>query len=408
MSRPHVLVLSYHLPDDEDVGAFRPWMEVRLLRDLGWRDTVVTARTNYMTGRALARRPADPDLRILRAPGLVDHRRSLLRRVLHYGLFAVGAFVLAGVATGSCSVVFVGTDPFPLVPLASGLARLKRARLVLDERDLYPETALALGVLRPGAVTRLLGALARRLRRRADHLLVATPGQRRRLRAEGVPEEKLTLLPNADVYLAPDAPPSMPAGEVPLPPLPEGVRRWAVYAGGYGRANDVAFLLDAFAALADCPEVGLLMIGAGEKAPLVARARACGANVHALGALPRRICRAVLARCALGLHAYVPVPFFAEALPSKVYDYLAQGCPVLFAGTGDTADLLARSGAGVSVPAGDRAAFVGALRLLLVDEPERLRPLAEAARCWYARSIGYRATRALFARAVDPRFESSS
>ncbi len=403
MSEPRVLVLSYHLPDDGDVGAFRPWMEVRLLRDLGWRVTVVTARTNYMTGRATARRGGDPNLRILRAPGLGNHRRSLLRRAFHYVLFAVGAFVLAAVAAGPCTVVFVGTDPFPLVPLASWLARLKRARLVLDERDLYPETALALGVLRPGPMARVLGALARRLRRRADHVLVATPGQHRRLRAEGLPEAKLTLLPNADVYLAPDAPPVAAPAEAALPALPGEVRRWAVYAGGYGRANDVALLLDAFATLADHPEVGLLMIGAGEKAPLVGEARARGVNVHALGALPRRTCRALLARSALGLHAYVPVPLFAEALPSKVYDYLAQGCPVLFAGTGDTAELLARSGAGVSVPAGDTAAFARALRLLLVEDPGRLRPLADAARSWYARSVGYRTTRDAVARAFGPR-----
>jgi glycosyltransferase involved in cell wall biosynthesis len=396
-----VLVLTYHLPDDEDVGAFRPWMEVRLLRDLGWRVTVVTARTNYMTGRTTERRSTDPGLRILRAPGLRDHRRSLFRRALHYVLFSAGAFLLAIFAAGPCTVVFVGTDPFPLVFLAFWLARFKRARLVLDERDLYPETALALGVLRPGPSARALASLARRLRRRADHVVVATPGQYRRLAAEGLSEAKLTLLPNADVYLARDAPPS-PTPEVVLPALPDGVRRWAVYAGGYGRANDVALLLDAFAALADRPEVGLLMIGTGEKAPLVARARNRGVNVHALGALPRRTCRALLARSALGLHAYVPVPLFADALPSKIYDYLAQGCPVLFAGTGDAAELLARSGAGVSVPPGDTEAFARVLRLLLVDEPERLRPMAEAARSWYARGVGYRTTREVFARAVDP------
>jgi glycosyltransferase involved in cell wall biosynthesis len=400
-SAPRVLALSYHLPDDEDVGAFRPWMEVRLLRDLGCRVTVVTARTNYMTGRANVRRSGDPHLRILYAPGLRNHRRSLLHRAVHYVVFALGAFALAVFAAGPCAVVFVGTDPFPLVPLASWLARLKRARLVLDERDLYPETALALGVLRPGPVARGLGTIARRLRRRADHILVATPGQARRLRAEGAPESKLTLLPNADVYLARDAPPREALPDPVLPSLPEGVRRWAVYAGGYGRANDVALLLEAFTALGDRPEVGLLMIGAGEKATLVEGARARGVNVHALGPLPRRVCRGLLARCDLGLHAYVPDPFFSEALPSKVYDYLAQGCPVLFAGTGDTAELLERSGAGLSVPAGDSAAFARVLRLLLVEQPERLRVLAEAARSWYASAIGYRTTRDALARALD-------
>lgn len=402
MNAPRVLVLTYHLPDDEDVGAFRPWMQVRLLCDLGWRVTVVAARTNYMTGAASPRVPALPGLRVLRVPGLRDHRRSLARRAVHYVLFAGGAFVLALLAGGPATVVVVGTDPFPLVPLARTLARLKRARLVLDERDLYPETALALGVLRPGLFARVLAALARRLRRRADHVLVATPGQYRTLRDEGLPAERLTLLPNADVYLAPDAPRVEGTGDPPLPSLPPGVTRWAVYAGGFGRANDVGLLLEAFAALADRPEVGLLLVGAGEKAALVRDARARGANVHAVGALPRRLCRALLARAALGLHAYVPAPFFAGALPSKVFDYLAQGCPVLFAGTGDTAELLAANGAGLSVPPGDVGAYARALRLLLVDEPGRLRPMAEAARRWYAETVSYRKARRALARALDP------
>ena len=46
----HVLFLTYHLPLSNEPGAFRPWMEARLLKRAGFSVTVITSGVHYMTG----------------------------------------------------------------------------------------------------------------------------------------------------------------------------------------------------------------------------------------------------------------------------------------------------------------------------------------------------------------------
>jgi hypothetical protein len=87
MRRPHILFLTYHLPLNHEPGAFRPWMEARLLARAGFQVTVVTSRVRYMTGEDIRPSPGwcteewRQGIRILRTWGLGRHRRSLKRHV---------------------------------------------------------------------------------------------------------------------------------------------------------------------------------------------------------------------------------------------------------------------------------------------------------------------------------------
>ncbi len=81
---PHILYLTYHLPMEEEPGAFRPWVEARLLRESGFRVTVITSTVQYMTGKVIGsgtgwcREEMRDDIRILRVWAIMDHRRVRL------------------------------------------------------------------------------------------------------------------------------------------------------------------------------------------------------------------------------------------------------------------------------------------------------------------------------------------
>lgn len=391
--RRRVLFLTFHLPLPEEPGAFRPWTEAKLLRDLGCEVTVVTSAIQYMTGRDLRQgrhgwsvEEEREGIRILRVWGLRDYRRGLLRRLIHSGLYATLAVGSALFRVGGVDQVFAGTDPLFVPPAAYLIARLKRSELLLDERDLYPETAIALGVLKPGFLARMIHVMLHGLRRRAPRLLAATPGIRQRLIEQGHPPDKIRVLLNADVYLegaeAGAGSPDRARAELEAH-APEGSRVLVLYAGGLGRANDVTTLLEASRWLREDPEIGVLIVGEGERrGAYERRVVEQGLRVRLLGAYPRTEARALIAASDLCILLYPTDTFFQGTLASKIFDYLAMGKPVVFAGSGDTATLLEESGAGVVVPAGDARAVAQAITRLARNPAERRRMEASGNDWW--------------------------
>lgn len=386
-AQPRVLFFSYHLPRDEEPGAFRPWMEARLLQASGFEVTVITSGVHYMTGRDS--RPgrgwcteewAD-GIRILKTWGPINFRRSTLGRLWHYLAYSCLAGLAALVRVGRIDRVFAGTDPITIMPVVFLVSRLKQAPMVLDERDLYPETAVALGVMQKGYLSRFIFNLQQFFRRQALGLLAATPGIRTKLLEYGHSPQKIKLLYNADVFLDDQS-----RKVVKTDSLKEktGKEFLVGYAGGLGRANDIMTLLQAAKQLRDLSKLGIVIIGAGEELPRYQEyCRQQGlSNVFFLGPQPRNRTRALLMEIDIGVQLLPPQQHFAHTLTSKTFDYHGLGKPLIFGGRGDTVRLLAASGGGLAIPPGDPKALAGAIIRLIQDEAQ-LRAMALAARNWY-------------------------
>ena len=388
---PHVLFLTYHLPLEGEPGAFRPWMEARLLAEVGLRVTVVTSGVQYMTGRDIRGgrgwcvEEEREGIRILRVWAPADYRRSIFRRILNYGGFTFLAGLAALVRVGPADRLFVGTDPIVLMPAAYLLSLVKRAKLVLDERDLYPETALALGVIKEGLITRTAFWLQQFFRRRALGILTATPGIARRLIGYGHDPDKVRLLYNGDVYLR--------EAEEVKPPLDlrqaSGRRFLAGYVGGLGRANDVATLLRAAVHLRDLEDVGVIVVGAGDRREALEKYAVENGltNVFFHGPFPRREARSLISQLDVCVQPLLGDDHFNDTLTSKTFDYLGLGKPMLFCGRGDTAEVLAASGGGVSLPSGDAAGLAALIRELK-DDPARLAEMGRRGREWFETEVG--------------------
>lgn len=402
----HVLFLTYHLPLGDEPGAFRPWMEARLLELAGLEVTVVTSGVHYMTGKKIK-----PDqgwcteevvdgVRILRTWGPTDHRRSLFRRLLSYVSYTVLAAVVSLVKVGRVQRVFAGTDPFVLVPAAYLISVMKQAPMVLDERDLYPDAMVTLGVMKEGLLTRLLLAMQQHFRRKARGILAATPGIRQRLIDYGFPDHKVHLLCNADVFLHEDSGQDAGTGT-----LRESTGRSFLvgYTGGLGASNDIPTLLRASERLLDCNDVAFVIVGGGENRTAYeeyCRSRSLN-NVFFVPAVPRREARKFIKEMDVCVHLYPPDDLFAWALASKMLDYLGLGKPVVFGGKGDTAELLEASGGGIVVDSGDDKSFAQAVRLLRSDERLRMK-MSASARHWFEENVRVDRACSLMRRAVDP------
>lgn len=404
MSRK-ALFLTYHLPLKDEPGAFRPFMEARLMKMAGYDVTVITSGVQYMTGEDIRKgrgwvEEEDVDgIRVLRTWGVRGHRVSLFKRALNYAAFTFLMALAVVFKAGGADVVFAGTDPIFIMPVVYLASVMKRARLVLDERDLYPETAIAIGVVKEGWLTSLLFSMQEFFRRRSSFLLAATPGIRRKLVEYGHPEGKVSLLYNADVFIDEDL--TGHANDDELRKM-TGADFIVGYAGGLGIVNDVAVLLRAAYRLKDENGIAFVIVGEGEKrAEYEKWIKERGmVNVHFPGARPRAATRAFIKQmdvCAVALPAG---EHFHATLTSKMFDYMAAGKPVLFCGAGDSAESLAKSGGGITAAAGDDESLASLIILLRRDEALRGR-LGKANRIWFEENIGVSASVLMMSRALE-------
>ena len=388
----HVLFVTYHLPTDDEPGAVRPWVEARLLRDAGYSVTVVTSAVHYMTGqfvgpgRGWCREEVRDGIRILRVWTISDYRRSILRRMINYTFFALfAALAVLLKVRKRVHCIFAATDPIFITPSLILLSAIKRAPIVLDERDLFPDTAVALGVVREGWLTRLVFSMQQFVRHRAASLVAATPGIRRRLVQYGHNPSRVHLMLNADPYMA--GQPRLAEIEA-IAQYRSQYRCLVGYAGTLGLADATGILIQAAAELKSRDDVGFLIVGGGERvAEYINQANELQTrHLKFLGTLPRATARAILAVCDIGIQALSPDPYFGVTLTSKTFDYFSVGIPVVFAGEGDTADLLRESGAGITVTPGNASEMAAAVTRLADDKALRDQ-MGLAGRNWHAKHI---------------------
>jgi glycosyltransferase involved in cell wall biosynthesis len=371
--RFHVLFLTFNLPGPDEPGAARPWEEMRCMCDLGWRVTVVTSSANYLTGeivapvRRLWRKRVAGDVSIIYIWAPTNYRGSLARRMICYLAYSLLA-PLAALARGRVNAVFSATDPPFSTPGALLLSRIYRARLVLDERDLYPDAPLAVGFRPHPLLVAAFSSWANWLRGRAASVVTVSPGLKRVLIERGSPPEQTHVLanffPRTDGY----------ALSPPGAPEEDGTCR-VVYAGGLGQANDVSTCLEAarLLRLQGHDHIRFVFVGAGERR----QEYMAWALDHQLdgvefpGPIPRRDLSRILYRSHIGISALPRAPYWQHALINKVFAYMEHGKPVVFAGQGDIADVLAEAGAGIVVPPEDPAAMAEALLRLSTCADER-------------------------------------
>jgi glycosyltransferase involved in cell wall biosynthesis len=381
--RLRIVFLSQYFPPEIGAPQARMYELAKRLREAGDEVTVVTAFPNYPTGvfqdgyrRGFAMEEDMDGVRVLRRRHFATPNSGFARRILNWLSF-VGTSLTALPTLGPVDVIFVQSPPLTIGLAVLALSRAKRAPFVFNVSDIWPESAVQLGMLRNRFAIWLAERLEQHLYERAARVTVPTPGMLERLVARGIPREKLFLLTNGvdtDVF-QPAAPDPALAQQLGL-----DAHKVFLYAGTHGLSQGLDVILDAARRTRD---PGILYVLAGEgadKDALVARARSEKiGNVRFLPNQPKASMPSLLNVAYAAIIPLRPLDVFRNALPSKMFESMAVGQPIVGSFWGEAATLVESAGCGIVTPPGDAVALELAVEELATD-PERARAMGSRGR----------------------------
>lgn len=392
-----VLILSHYFWP-EPIPKPRELAEA--LREAGHAVEVITGFPNYPEGtlypgykvRLLSHEQV-AGVRVRRMYMHPDHGRSLVGRLLNYASFMISG-ILGGVTAAPFDVMYVWHPPLSVGVTAAILGLLRRRPFVYDVQDIWPESAIASGFLRPGRIVRWMSVLERLVYRWASHILVVTEAAKANLQGKGVPGEKITVVPHwyDDKDLRAVAPGAR--NEVRLR---EGwdERFVVMFAGNLGMMQGLDTIIRACAGFPPHSKLLVVFVGDGsdrERLGILAGELSVENSVRFVGRQPSEAMGSYFAAAdALLVHVRSSV-LSPMIIPAKTIAYLAAGKPIVMANVGASADLVARSGAGIVVPPGDPDALATAiLDISTRAEPERLK-MAESGRRFFEEHFTREAT----------------
>ncbi len=282
---------------------------------------------------------------VIRSYVYVSERKNFFQRTFLYISFMLSSII--GSKHIPDTEVVIATSPPPTVGVAGWLmSRIKHSKFILDVRDLWPESVLALGAIRKGPVYSILKRIEIFLYQKADIITIAIPGFRKHITQLGISDRKIVDLPNGaniDFFYK----------------RKTNIRKQfglenkfiVLFSGNHGLAQGLGSILKAANHLTDFKDICFLMIGDGvEKKKIVKwKNKMKSDNVIMLDKQPREAMPDFISSADVCLVPLIKHPLFLHALPSKMFEYMACEKPIIVSIDGEAKRLIEQSGAGIFV-----------------------------------------------------------
>ena len=363
-------ILTQYYPPEIGAPQRRLSSLARHFIDAGHSVQVLTAMPNYPRGRiydgygGMVRVEQIGGARVLRTFVYPTQRTDFVHRLASYFSFVLSSAAVGTARLGRPDFLMVESPPLFLGLAGRWLARVKRTRMIFNVSDLWPESAVRLGLVREGSLAHRLSTGLEGACYRSAWMVT---GQSREI-IESVrdrfPRVRAYHLSNGvdcDAFGADRATDDARAT------LGADGSCVALYAGLHGIAQGLPQLLAAASMLREEGGPDLVFLGDGPvKERLVedARERSLG-NVRFLNPLPADALPPLLAAADILL---VPLGLgIPGAVPSKLYEAMASGRPVVLVADGEPANIVRSNQAGLVVAPDDIAGLAAALRRLRDD-----------------------------------------
>ena len=351
----HILFLTDNFPPEVNAPASRTFEHCREWVKAGHDVTVVTCAPNFPKGEVypgyhnkLWQSKRMDGIRVIRVWTYITANQGFIKRVLDYQSFMVMAVLTSPFVRGVDLVI--GTSPqFFTVCAAYIVSRLKRIPYVFELRDIWPESIEAVGAMSNSLAIKLLEKLELFLYRKAACIVAVTHSFRRNLTSRGIEPDKIQVITNG-VDISRFHP--QPKDSELTAHFELGGKFVAGYIGTHGMAHGLETILEAAALIGQLPEgdaFRFIFLGDGAcKSSLQEKAKVMGlTNVIFIDSVPKEEVVKYWSLLDVSIIHLKKTDLFTKVIPSKLFECMGMGIPVLHGVAGESAEIVESEGVGL-------------------------------------------------------------
>jgi glycosyltransferase involved in cell wall biosynthesis len=379
-----ILFLSHYFPPEVNAPATRTYEHCRRWVELGHEVTVVSCVPHHPMGKAYPgyrnkwiQTEYKDGIKAIKVLTYITANEGFLKRTWNYVFFMIMAVLVAPFLARADIVI--STSPQFFNGLAGYfVSRVKRCPWVLEIRDLWPESILAVGAIENRHIIGVLEAIERFVYRKADHIVPVTYAFREHILTRGGRADAITVIRNGvDLKFFESRDPDADYARE----LGVDGKFVAAYVGTHGMAHGLDLLIEAAERLRDRPDIVILLAGDGaERNRLLQEVeRRNLTNIKLMGQLPKTDMPRLWSITNVSLVVLKKLDLFLTVIPSKLFESMAMRRPIILGVAGESAELLRESGSGFAIEPENVDQLVAAI-VRLADSPELCRELGAKGR----------------------------
>jgi glycosyltransferase involved in cell wall biosynthesis len=282
--------------------------------------------------------------------------------------------------------VIIGSSVHPFAVIAAWwLARRYKARFIFEVRDLWPQTPVDMGIMKPNSVmAKFLYIWEKFMYKKAEKIITLLPNAKDYITKLGIDLDKIVCIPNGvnlknyDNYLE----------NIEVPEIDSFIKKndkkfKIIYAGAHGPANGLDVVINAAEILEkEDPDVHFLMAGDGvDKNRIIENAKKIKiTNITFLDSVKKSQVPIVLKSADLLLHCLKDLNVFKHGIsPNKLNDYMASAKPIIMSVKASN-DIVEEANAGLTVEPENPKALVEAIIKIKNMTPEERKEMGENGR----------------------------
>ena len=404
-----ILILSQFFPPEMEPSGFMLKSLSSHLVDKNFEVSVLSGFANFPSGKFLNRRWFELSRRS-KTSGVNHYQvyvfpsdnKSNRRRIVNYTSYLVSGFLRA-IFMKKPDVIIATSPPIFVALLGLLLSKIWRVPLVLDVRDIWPESAVQMGNLRSGSpVVKLLEAIEVLLYRNAAKITVATPGMVKIVRDRiAQPEKDVSFIPCA----------------VNIPKYYQPKNRTndcfstnkfnVLYAGLHGHAQNLNCLLDVADRLQGNEDIHFTFVGDGpEKSKLQEIAKIKNLrNVTFMNPVSKEEIGQFYLGADVAIVPLMDLQVFKTVFPSKTFELMAFGVPIILGVGGQIEELAEKNKAALCVEPDNVSMYEEAI-LRLYENPDLRLDLSKSARSLATTQFSYDTTNPKFGAVIEQTLNS--
>ena len=388
-----IVFFTHYFPPEGNAPASRTYDHCVRWIEKGAKVTVITCAPNVPNGvvydgyknRFWPKREIVGDIEVIRVWSFIAPNAGGVKRVINYVsymLFAIFAFVFRCRRPD----LVIATSPQFFCGWAGTISSIvKWCPFLLEIRDIWPESIIAVGAMKKGLATRFLEVLEKWMYKSANHIVAVGEGYKQAILKRAPKLTNISVVTNG-VDLDKFQP--RVADQEFLDAWKLNGKFVCAYVGTIGMAHGLRVVVEAAEMLRQKgrDDIKFCLVGDGANRVMLEKAvqeKGLQSYIAFTGRLPKEKMSSVMASSNTLLIHLRKCDLFTTVIPSKMFEAMAMGKPIIMGVDGEARDIVTTSGSGINMRPDEASDLVDAV-CELASNPQQMQKLEQSGRPFVA------------------------